>query len=171
MARRSVCRYRFQIAASRVKVQRSDPSHPPVSVVLLQLDGLGHIRDRLGRAAGDETLRMVATILLHQTRGINVVSRYDGGLFAILKVETSRAGAQLYVDRVRHFLPSAGVHRCEAEWYPARGWGKTRDPRLNPVLVARLQALMGDPAVCEWCGDPTFGFFRRCLRCRGIHRW
>ena len=68
--------------------------------------------------------------------------------------------------------------RCEAEWYPARGWGKTRDHRLNPVLVARLEALRGDPAVCEWCGDPRFdfvdrpdGFFRRCLRCRGIHRW
>jgi hypothetical protein len=67
---------------------------------------------------------------------------------------------------------------CEAEWYPARGWGKTRDSRLNPVFAARLQALMGDPGVCEWCGDPEFefvdrpdGFFRRCLRCRGIHRW
>jgi hypothetical protein len=52
------------------------------------------------------------------------------------------------------------------------------DPRQDPVLIARLQVLMGDPAVCEWCGDPTFdfvdradGFFRRCLRCRRIHRW
>jgi hypothetical protein len=67
---------------------------------------------------------------------------------------------------------------CEAEWYPARGWGKTQDHRLNPIRLAKLQEQMGDPAVCEWCGDPAFefvnrpdGFFRRCLRCRGIHRW
>jgi hypothetical protein len=67
---------------------------------------------------------------------------------------------------------------CEAEWYPARGWGQTDDYRLNPIVIARRQAQTRDPAVCQWCGDPEFdfvnrpdGFFRRCLRCRAIHRW
>lgn len=47
--------------------------------------------------------------------------------------------------------------------------------RVEPVV---FEAQKPDPAVCEWCGDPEFdfvtrpdGFFRRCLRCRGIHRW
>ena len=82
------------------------PNHP-VSVVLLHLDGLGRINDELGRVAGDETLRAMAEILLKQTRGINVVSRYDGGLFAVVMVETSLAGARLYVDRIRYVLSSA----------------------------------------------------------------
>jgi hypothetical protein len=54
----------------------------------------------------------------------------------------------------------------------------TEDYRLNPVRIARFEAQKPDPAVCEWCGHPEFdfvtrpdGFFRRCLRCRGIHRW
>jgi len=89
------------------EVSRHRQSRHPVSVVLLHLDGLGRINDALGRVAGDETLRAVAEILLKQTRGINVVSRYDGGLFAVVLVETSLAGARLYVDRIRYVLSSA----------------------------------------------------------------
>jgi diguanylate cyclase (GGDEF)-like protein len=39
-------------------------------------------------------------ILMKHSRGINVVSRYGGDEFAVLLVETSRAGAQLYADRI-----------------------------------------------------------------------
>lgn len=88
------------------EVSRYCRSNHPVSVVLLHLDGLGRINDELGRAAGDETLRAVAEILLKQTRGVNVVSRHDGGLFAVVMVETSLAGARLYVERVRYVLSS-----------------------------------------------------------------
>jgi diguanylate cyclase (GGDEF)-like protein len=88
------------------ELARHRQSRHPVSVVLLHLDGLGHINDELGRV-GDETLRAVADILLKQTRGINVVSRYDGSLFAIVMVETSLAGARLYVERIRYVLSTA----------------------------------------------------------------
>jgi len=49
---------------------------------------------------------------MRHSRGINVISRYDGGLFAVLLVETSRAGARLYADRIRYVLSSSQfVHR------------------------------------------------------------
>lgn len=89
------------------EVARHRRSGHPVSVVLLHLDGLRPINDEPGRVAGNETLCAMAEILLKQTRGINVVSRHDGGLFAIVMVETSGAGAQLYVDRLRYVLSSA----------------------------------------------------------------
>src|SRR3989442_12149510 len=73
----------------------------PVSVVLLDLDGFKSINDEFGHAVGDETLREIAQILMKQSRGINVVSRYGGDAFAILLVETSKAGARLYADRIR----------------------------------------------------------------------
>jgi diguanylate cyclase (GGDEF)-like protein len=82
-------------------------SNHPVSVVLLRLDGLGRVSDERGRGAADETLRAVAEILLKQTWGINVVSRYEGGLFAVVMVGTSLAGARLYVERIRCVLSSA----------------------------------------------------------------
>ena len=76
----------------------------PVSVVLLDLDGFKAVNDDLGHNAGDATLRDIAQILMKHSRGINVVSRYGGDEFAVLLVETSKAGARLYADRIREVL-------------------------------------------------------------------
>jgi diguanylate cyclase (GGDEF)-like protein len=75
-----------------------------VSVVLLDLDGFKAVNDSLGHAVGDDTLRDVAQILMKHSRGINVVSRYGGDEFAVLLVETSKAGARLYADRIREVV-------------------------------------------------------------------
>src|SRR6266850_4868062 len=76
----------------------------PVSVVLLDIDGFKAVNDDLGHAVGDDTLRDVAQILMKHSRGINVVSRYGGDEFAVLLVETSKAGARLYADRIREVV-------------------------------------------------------------------
>jgi diguanylate cyclase (GGDEF)-like protein len=76
----------------------------PVSVVLLDLDGFKAVNDDFGHAVGDDTLRDIAQILMKHSRGINVVSRYGGDEFAVLLVETSKAGARLYADRIREVV-------------------------------------------------------------------
>ena len=76
----------------------------PVSVVVLDLDGFKNINDEFGHAVGDETLRDIAQILMKHSRGINVVSRYGGDEFAVLLVETSKTGARLYAERIRHVV-------------------------------------------------------------------
>ena len=78
----------------------------PVSVVLVDLDRFKAVNDELGHGAGDETLRGFADILLKHSRGINVICRYGGDEFAVLLVETSKAGARRYADRIRDVLPS-----------------------------------------------------------------
>ncbi|HWM78901.1 MAG TPA: diguanylate cyclase [Methylomirabilota bacterium] len=86
------------------EVSRYRRFNHPVSVVLLDLDGFKAVNDELGHGVGDETLRGVAELLLKHSRGINVVCRYGGDEFAILLVETPKAGAQIYADRIRHVL-------------------------------------------------------------------
>ena len=76
----------------------------PVSVVLLDLDGFKAINDELGHATGDETLRGVGELLSKYSRGINVICRHGGDEFAVLLVETPKAGAQIYADRIRSVL-------------------------------------------------------------------
>jgi len=89
------------------EVSRYRRFNHPVSVVLLDLDGFKAINDDLGHAEGDETLRGVARLLLKHSRGINVICRYGGDEFAILLVETPKAGAQIYADRIRHVLSNS----------------------------------------------------------------
>jgi diguanylate cyclase (GGDEF)-like protein len=88
------------------EVSRYRRFNHPVAVVLMDLDGFKAVNDELGHAAGDETLRGVAEILLRHSRGINVICRYGGDEFAILLVETAKAGAWLYADRMRYVLPT-----------------------------------------------------------------
>ncbi len=76
----------------------------PASVVLMDLDGFKAINDDLGHPVGDETLRDIAQILQKHSRGINVISRYGGDEFAVLLVETSKAGARLYAERIRQVI-------------------------------------------------------------------
>jgi diguanylate cyclase (GGDEF)-like protein len=86
------------------ELQRHRRFSHPVSVVLIDLDGFKAINDELGHAVGDEALRDVAQILVKHSRGINVVARYGGDEFAVLLVETSKAGARLYADRIRQVV-------------------------------------------------------------------
>lgn len=88
------------------EVSRFRRFNHPVSIVLLDLDAFKSVNDDLGHAAGDETLRGMAEILLRHSRGINVLCRYGGDEFAALLVETSKAGARLYADRIRYVLSS-----------------------------------------------------------------
>ena len=95
---------RFFTLRLEEEISRFRRFNHPVSIVLLDLDGFKTVNDELGHAGGDETLREVAQILMRHSRGINVVSRYGGDEFAILLVETSKAGARLYADRIRQII-------------------------------------------------------------------
>jgi diguanylate cyclase (GGDEF)-like protein len=95
---------RFFTLRFEEEISRFRRFNHPVSVVVLDLDGFKSVNDELGHAGGDETLREVAQILMTHSRGINVVSRYGGDEFVILLVETSKAGARLYADRIRQVI-------------------------------------------------------------------
>src|SRR5438876_4637892 len=97
---------RFFTIRLEEEISRYRRFNHPLSVVLLDLDGFKSVNDDLGHPAGDETLRGMAEILLRHSRGINVICRYGGDEFAVLLVETSKAGARLYADRIRYVLSS-----------------------------------------------------------------
>ena len=71
-------------SASRKRPPAPAASNHPLSVVLLDLDGFKRINDELGHGAGDDTLRVMADLLLKYSRGINVICRWGGDEFAVL---------------------------------------------------------------------------------------
>jgi diguanylate cyclase (GGDEF)-like protein/PAS domain S-box-containing protein len=56
----------------------------PVSVVIIDLDHFKEINDTYGHRAGDEILRMLGTILSHQTRRGDISCRYGGDEFVVI---------------------------------------------------------------------------------------
>lgn len=71
-----------------------------VAVVMLDLDGFKGINDRLGHAAGDRTLQIVAQRLLASVRPTDVVARMGGDEFAVVIEQATAATTKIAVDRI-----------------------------------------------------------------------
>jgi diguanylate cyclase (GGDEF)-like protein len=76
----------------------------PVSLVLVDLDRFKAINDQLGHRAGDDALKETANVILANSRSFSIVTRYGGDEFAVLLVNTPKAGALKYAQRVRDVI-------------------------------------------------------------------
>jgi diguanylate cyclase (GGDEF)-like protein/PAS domain S-box-containing protein len=92
---------RFFSVRLEEEVRRCVRFKQELSVVLMDLDGFKQVNDEQGHAAGDEVLREIGQLVLRHSRKIDVFARYGGDEFAILLVQTPRAGALFYADRLR----------------------------------------------------------------------
>lgn len=92
---------RYFLARLHEESQRFARSDEPVALILLNLDRFRLVNERSGQAGGDEILREVARLLLRHSRNFTVISRLGGDEFAALLVDTDKAGAVAYADRIR----------------------------------------------------------------------
>jgi diguanylate cyclase (GGDEF)-like protein len=97
---------RFFCIRLEEEIHRSKQFRHPVSVVLINVDGFKAMADDVGRLAAEDTLRDLAEVLVHQTRSVAVVARFDGELFAVLLVEASKDHAREYANRLWSSLHS-----------------------------------------------------------------
>jgi diguanylate cyclase (GGDEF)-like protein len=73
----------------------------PLSLALMDLDHFKEVNDRFGHRAGDQALRDVAQLLVKHSRSFSIVTRYGGDEFAIILVNTAKAGGLTYAERIR----------------------------------------------------------------------
>jgi diguanylate cyclase (GGDEF)-like protein len=63
------------------------------AVMVIDIDGLKEVNDRLGHQAGDRLIRRVAEVLRERVRATDLVARLSGDEFAVLMPQTDTAGA------------------------------------------------------------------------------
>lgn len=71
-----------------------------VCVVLFDLNDFKAHNDRLGHVVGDRILRRFGSLLLGETRAMNLAARYGGDEFISILTELPRVGAELHAHRV-----------------------------------------------------------------------
>jgi two-component system cell cycle response regulator len=84
----------------------------PLALLVVDVDHLRTINSRFGPLAGDEALRVVASVLQGAVRKEDVLARYGGEEFAIVARETGLTGARALAERVRKAVARA---RCAHE--------------------------------------------------------
>lgn len=83
---------------------RTERSHSPLSLILIDIDHFKSVNDEFGHVAGDEALQLLALILQSQGRPYDDVARYGGEEFAIILPDTSQNAAAVVAERIREAI-------------------------------------------------------------------
>lgn len=83
------------------EVARSQRSHDPVSLLLIDIDHFKQINDEMGHLQGDRVLCRVAAMLMSMTRRIDVFGRLGGDEFVLVSPDTGSDGAVILARRLR----------------------------------------------------------------------
>lgn len=70
-----------------------------LSLLMLDIDYFKQYNDRYGHPAGDEVLKIVASLLRQNARATDVVARYGGEEFVIIMPDTNETGALQMAER------------------------------------------------------------------------
>jgi diguanylate cyclase (GGDEF)-like protein len=97
----------FAEATSRV-IEREAKAGRPVTVMIFDIDHFKSINDRFGHPAGDEILKLFATIVLNTLRISDLSGRIGGEEFAAL-LPCSLEESVVAAERVREAFQASGI--------------------------------------------------------------
>src|SRR5438309_1046400 len=96
------------------------------ALVVIDVDRLRDINERLGQQAGDRVLGELGAMMQREIRAPDFVARYGGDEFALILPETDAQGGRQFVERLRQLLAR--------HTFPDLGPGKV--PALSAGVVA-----------------------------------
>lgn len=103
----------FFFAALDREMARSSRSGRGFCLLMLDLDELKAINDRLGHHAGDTVLRAVADTIRSSVRQIDIAARYGGDEFVALLPETDPTGGWVVAEKIRLNVAALSVSGME----------------------------------------------------------
>lgn len=82
------------------ELRRAERSHQSFAVLLLDLDDLKRINDRLGHLAGNRALKRLAEVMKGQCRSTDLAARYGGDEFAVILIDSDQRMAEHVAERI-----------------------------------------------------------------------
>lgn len=128
----------------------------PLSVVMVDVDGLGEYNARYGHEAGDEALKLIAADIDKTTRKMNTSGRYEAGSFLSVLSGVPRDGAWVFAERLRESieqleLPTDARLTVSCGVASSNGLIGSPEDRVAAAerALGRAKALGGNCSVCE----------------------
>lgn len=86
------------------EVRRSLRYSRPLSFIMIDIDFFKYYNDNHGHPRGDEVLRILAGLLLKNTRDVDTVFRYGGEEFSVIIPEVPKQEAYAMAERIRRVV-------------------------------------------------------------------
>ena len=83
-----------------VEIERARRFGHPVSLVMVDMDGLKAYNDVNGHLMGSQALKEIAAILKECSRSVDIPAKYGGDEFALILPETAKIGAVVLAERI-----------------------------------------------------------------------
>jgi len=120
----------FMKQLAPIEIERARRHKHPLSVCVLDLDGLKTVNDTQGHLAGDGLLKEFVYKLMRYCRRTDLIVRLGGDEFMILFSETTVVAAQSLIKRIQEDNPDIKFSAGFACWFPewsqlphkAEGW-------------------------------------------------
>ena len=87
-----------------LEIQKSNQTHHPLSIIMLDIDRFKEINDTYGHKVGDMVLEEFATISKENIRSTDFIGRWGGEEFLIVCPETNSEGAKTLANKLRRAL-------------------------------------------------------------------
>lgn len=120
------------------EVARSTKYERPLTVVVVEVEGIADLWDAWGEDLARHALREAAQCLRRASRASDYCTRIGPGRFGVVLAETGELAAIAYVERVRAALPRAmprGSHGVRFSF----GWASPRAREAPDALVRRAE--------------------------------
>jgi len=88
------------------EVSRASRYNRPLTLVMIDIDHFKTFNDSHGHSAGDEALRILASILRASFRQSDITARYGGEEFVVILPETDAAMTAEKVEKLRQLIES-----------------------------------------------------------------
>jgi diguanylate cyclase (GGDEF)-like protein len=125
----------FFFAALDREIARSARSGRGFCLLMMDLDELKIINDRLGHFHGDRVLSAVGEVILAGVRRIDTAARYGGDEFVVLLPETDPTGAFVLAEKIR-----LGVQDMDVQMPP---------PAIHPSLSVGVVSYPDDGTTAD----------------------
>jgi diguanylate cyclase (GGDEF)-like protein len=118
----------FFFAAIGREIARCTRSGRGFSLLMMDLDDLKSINDRLGHYQGDRILRGVGAVIAGGVRRIDTAARYGGDEFVVLLPETDPTGAFVVAEKIRQGVNAMATDTAVPGSHPSISIGAVSFP-------------------------------------------
>jgi len=121
-----------------IEAERARRFEAQLSVILINVDGLGMVNQRLGQEGGDRLLSELGHVIRENTRRIDVFGRWDTEDFIILTVDRNLYGSVALSEKLRRIINDRTFTLDDQEFRVSVSIGVARGIPKGPDGIDKL---------------------------------